>query len=227
MRKKLLFLHGALGAAANFNPLIEKCNNHYECISIDFPGHGNNNNETIFSIKSFTEFLLQYIPANFNEPVSVFGYSMGGYIALNALTENPQLFDKIMTLATKLKWDETEGKKQAQMLNADKIEEKIPHYAQSLSQLHPAHDWKNVVKNTATLIEDLSSNPPLKNEKLMQVENHIWLGLGDRDNMVSMSETAEVYRLCKNGSMYLIPDMQHPIEKMNTSLVSAMIQDFF
>lgn len=227
MRKKILFLHGALGAASNFNPLIEKCNSHYECISIDFPGHGNNNSETTFSIESFTDFLLHYVSDNFNEPVSVFGYSMGGYIALNALTENPQLFDKIMTLATKLKWDETEGKKQAQMLNADKIEEKIPHYAQSLSQLHTAHDWKSVVNNTAALIENLSSNSPLKNEKLMQVENHIRFGLGDHDNMVSLTETTEVYKLCKNGSMYLIPAMQHPIEKMNTGLVSAVMHDFF
>ena len=39
-KKKILFLHGALGAASQFDTLISLNQNDYDCIAIDFPGHG-------------------------------------------------------------------------------------------------------------------------------------------------------------------------------------------
>lgn len=226
-KKKILFLHGALGAASNFKPLMELCSPQYECIAIDFPGHGNQQADRDYSIENFTDFLISTISRDFDSPVSVFGYSMGGYIALNALTRKAELFQKVMTLGTKFNWDEEEGRKQIAMLNTDKISEKIPHYAHYLAQLHPAHNWKDVVNSTCGLLEKLSANPPLQMAAFAEIEPPVCVGIGDRDNMVTPEETIAVYKQCKQGSMYIIPRMPHPIEKINTTLMLGNITAFF
>lgn len=226
-KKKILFLHGALGAASQFDSLISLNQNDYDCIAIDFPGHGHQAPSSDFSIDYFTHYLIQFVQQHFNEPIDVFGYSMGGYIALNAASQQPNLFKQIMTLGTKFDWNPAEGIKQAALLNADKIAEKLPHYAAYLTQLHPAHDWKKVVNQTAVLIQQLSSAPPLSGTSIAQIDIPICVGLGDRDQMVSLNETVDVYKQCKQGSMYVVPNMHHPIEKMNPDKMLTYMQWFF
>lgn len=226
-KQKILFLHGALGAASNFDSLIKSCSQFYDCMAIDFPGHGHAAKDAEFSIGTFTDFLLRYIEQQEEAPVSVFGYSMGGYIALNAMTQKPQLFAKVMTLGTKFSWTLSEGSKQAAMLNAEKILEKVPQYAASLAQLHTAHDWKQVMSKTASLITQLAADPPLDISLLAALDQPVCVGLGDRDQMVTLEETVNVYKQCKHGSLYVVPQMQHPIEKINCALVTANMQSFF
>ena len=226
-KEKIIFLHGALGAAQNFVPLLEICKAEFECTLLDFPGHGNNEMVLEFSIEKLSDYLIDYISAHFTAPVSIFGYSMGGYIALHALTLRPELFNKVMTLATKFHWNEMEASKQLSMLNTEKIEAKIPQFASQLQQLHPAHDWKEVVNRTSQLIQHLGAHPPLDMQILHTLENAVCIGLGDHDSMVTMIETENIYRQLKNGNMYVIPNMQHPIEKMNTTLIYQMMKDFF
>ncbi len=224
-KPKIIFLHGALGAAVNLQTLMSLCDD-FTCEVFEFPGHGNTPSGEAFSINYFTACLLAKL-AREDQPVSVFGYSMGGYIALHALTQKPELFKGVMTLATKFNWTIEEGQKQASMLNPEKVAEKIPHYAQYLQKLHPAHDWQNVMRQTAALITELSANPPLQISRLSEIELPVCVGIGDHDQMVTLSETQSVFQQCKQGNLYVIPGMQHPIEKMNIQLVHANLRSFF
>lgn len=225
--QKILFLHGALGSAATFSKLIQQCNSSFECITVDFPGHSMNNQEMEFSIHNFSTYLINYIEENYTEPISVFGYSMGGYIALNALTQKPHLFNKIMTLATKFEWNAEVGAQQIKMLDSEKIETKIPHYAKYLSEIHSQNDWKQVVSKTRNLISELANNPNLNIDKLSEIEIQICVGLGDRDNMVSFAETEAIFKTLKNGRLYVIPNMEHPLEKANTLILSTIMTEFY
>ncbi|MCC7028824.1 MAG: alpha/beta hydrolase, partial [Chitinophagaceae bacterium] len=212
---------------SNFDALIKSCSECYDCMAIDFPGHGQEARDVDFSIEAFTGFLIRHIEQQEDAPVSVFGYSMGGYIALNAMTQKPDLFAKVMTLGTKFNWTTDEGSKQAAMLNAEKILEKVPQYAAYLSQLHVAHNWKEVMSDTASLIAQLAADPPLDISLLAALDQPVCVGLGDRDTMVTLEETVNVYKQCKRGSLYVVPQMQHPIEKIRCALMMAHIQSFF
>lgn len=44
--------------------------------------------------------------------------------------------------------------------------------------------------------------------------------------MVSLEETILFYKSCKNGSMYVLANTQHPIEKVNTELLCFQIKQF-
>jgi hypothetical protein len=44
--------------------------------------------------------------------------------------------------------------------------------------------------------------------------------------MVTIEETADVYRMLPNGAFYSIPNTKHPIEQVNLSILSEKIKRF-
>jgi hypothetical protein len=50
--------------------------------------------------------------------------------------------------------------------------------------------------------------------------------LGDRDQMVSLQETLDVYKALPQAQLAVLPNTPHPIEKVDLSLVSVLVQRF-
>src|SRR5689334_18463481 len=99
--KDLLLLHGAVGSADQLFSLKEKLASRYRIHVPEFPGHGQTVSEEAFSIELFVSYLVDYCKTEKLERVSIFGYSMGGYVALTLALQHPELIEKIITLATK------------------------------------------------------------------------------------------------------------------------------
>jgi pimeloyl-ACP methyl ester carboxylesterase len=215
MKPKLLLLHGALGSSEIFIPLVEELKNDFECIVFDFPGHGNAKFEEIdFSVEFFSSKLNNFILSNGYDELIVFGYSMGGYIALNTELNFPNSFKKIITLGTKFNWSPDIAKKELLMLDPEKIESKVPSFSKILNERHVAFGWKNLCLQTQILISKIGESP-LADLDLNAIDCSVQLMVGDHDTMVSIEETTNTYRQLKNGSMVVIPNCVHPIEKIN------------
>lgn len=67
---------------------------------------------------------------------ALFGCSMGGYVALRLACKFPDAKDDIFTLGTKFDWNLATAKKEAEMLNAEKMEKKTPAFAESLRKIY-------------------------------------------------------------------------------------------
>ena len=223
----ILFLHGALGAASQFDSIIAKLRAHYHCVALDFPMHGNNEMKCEFSIQGFAEYLINYIEENKLNGVAVFGFSMGGYVALYAASKRPELFSGIMTLATKLKWNEDIANKAKSMMDTALMQQKVPHFVQQLIKRHLHIDWKILVNNTADLLVNIGNEPLLTDEIFTHLKMPIQLGIGDKDYGVSIEETAHAYRQLENGNMYILPNTKEPFEKVNEALLIMHIRHFF
>lgn len=146
MKPALLLLHGALGAKSQLEPLKKIIENDFEIHLLNFEGHGDKNSNNDFSIELFAKNLLDFLNENNVEKVNIFGYSMGGYVALQLATQHPKRFEKIVTLGTKFKWSPEEAAKETRMLNPEKIEEKVPAFANYLNQLHTGRIGKSTCK---------------------------------------------------------------------------------
>ena len=81
--KNLLLLHGATGDEKQLIPLKEKLDDHYKVYTLNFSGHGGKPFPPgDFSIPLFAEEVKTFLKSNnFNE-INIFGYSMGGYVAM-------------------------------------------------------------------------------------------------------------------------------------------------
>ena len=149
----LLLLQGAIGAKDQLQPLAERLADKYIVHNINFTGHGGTTiPEEIFSIPLFAKQVLAYLAENNIDKTNLFGYSMGGYVAMYLAKNNPEKINKCITLATKYHWDETVSATEVKKLDPATIQKKIPAFAEQLKQRHVPQDWEIVLKKTAELL---------------------------------------------------------------------------
>lgn len=227
MMQHLLLLHGAIGAKDQLQPLADELSNNYIIHTLNFSGHGGKPFPlSDFSIGVFADDVIAYLEKNNISKTNIFGYSMGGYVALYLARHLPVLVNRIITLATKFHWDPAIAAKEAGMLNADLIEEKIPAFAEQLQQRHYPNDWKIVLQKTKQLLLQLGQKNELRLEDYKAIATSGLLLLGDMDKMVSKEETQEVGDALPNGRFQLLENVQHPIEKTDIKILSSVIHQF-
>jgi pimeloyl-ACP methyl ester carboxylesterase len=222
----LILLHGALGSSEQFKVLEQSLSSHYQVHVPNFPGHGGTGLQQEFSIQFFAKYLEEYIEQHNLKGASVFGYSMGGYVAMYLAKEKPELIGKIITLATKWSWSEEIAAHEVKMLQPEVIEQKLPQFAQALEQRHAPDDWKELLHKTADMMLQMGKNNPLKHEDLAQVTTPSLIMLGDRDKMVSLQETVEAYQHIPGAQLAVLPKTPHPIEQADTEMVAFFIRRF-
>lgn len=210
--KNLIILHGALGAQSQFEQLAAALSDNFKIYTLDFDGHGTKSGmETNFSIERFAQNLHDFMQENQLHKPLIFGYSMGGYVALKLESQHPGSLEKLVTLGTKFDWNPESAEKESKMLNPGKIEEKVPAFAAYLESLHGANEWKTVLHRTAAMMLELGNNPALKPEDLRQIEIPVTLLRGSKDNMVTAEETQHVRELLIHAAYHELANWQHPI----------------
>jgi pimeloyl-ACP methyl ester carboxylesterase len=179
-----------------------------------------------FSMPLFAQNVLDFMDKRDLRKVSIFGYSMGGYVAMYLAKNYPEKVNKVVTLATKYHWDETIAAREVQMLNPEKIEQKLPAFAATLKERHAPNDWKQVLQYTAEMMLSLGADNPLKLSDYEGLNTPALILLGDRDKMVSLDETMAVYKALPNAQMCLLPNTSHPIEQVDIDFLKFVIYQF-
>ena len=220
----VLLLHGALGAAAQFQPLLNGWTDEAHLLPVDFPGHGALPASGEASLHAYAQQVIRMLEQS--GPAAIFGYSMGGYVALMVAAQRPDLVTRVMTLATKFDWNAEEGKKQVSRLNPDVMEVKVPAYAAYLNSLHTARSWKDVVRDTAVVLEQLSANPPLQPDVLQRISVPCTIALGEEDTMVTREESEAAASLIPSARFELWPGVPHPLERVPTKHLSVGVNRF-
>lgn len=225
--QRLLLLHGAIGAADQLQDLKEKLSDTYEVHTLNFAGHGGAAMPAEpFSIPLFAKQVIRYIEDRQLQQVTIFGYSMGGYVAMYLAKMYPQNIHKIITLATKFHWDEETAAKEMRQLDPEKIAAKVPAFAEALQKRHAPNDWKELLQHTGSMLEELGENNTLQPGDYSSIEIPCLILLGDRDKMITLEETLNVYRSLPKAEMGMLPATAHPIEQANTAMLSSMIRYF-
>jgi pimeloyl-ACP methyl ester carboxylesterase len=223
----LLLLHGAIGAKSQFGSLAKALSNEFNIHLINFSGHGGKPiTEANFSIALFAGEVLDYMEENRIERADIFGYSMGGYVAMYIARYHPARANHIITLATKFHWDQAIAAKEVKMLNAETIQQKVPAFAQQLSERHFPTDWKRLLEKTAELLTTLGDDNTLKHEDYLTVTAPCLLLLGDRDKMVTLDETVTVYKQLPDAQLGILPGTSHQLELVNLQLLVFLIKQF-
>lgn len=225
--KKLLLLHGALGSKDHFIDLTKALSGDFDVYSLNFNGHGNQQIiESEFSISHFANEVIRFLDQHNIGSVSIFGYSMGGYVALYLAQKFPNRIESVFTLATKFEWTIESATKETKLLNPSVIKEKVPKYATTLEQLH-GDSWEKLMNATATLMLDLGVNPVLTDNDFRNITVPVLLSVGDKDAMVCLEETIVVNRLIPSAQLLVLPNTTHPIERIDIVALSFQIKRFF
>ena len=225
--QSILLLHGAIGAADQLQHLAHLLNDRFTVHTFNFSGHGGEPFRDAFSIPQFARELDNYISEHQIQSPSVFGYSMGGYVAMYYAKHYPGRINKIVTLGTKFYWDEEVAAREIRMLDAEKIELKIPAFAAELAQRHAPNDWKIVLAKTRELMLVLGRHEEGWQDDFSPVSTPSLLLLGENDTMVSREETEAVQATIPNAEFRLLPNTPHPIGQVDMSQLNKIIGEFF
>ncbi len=226
MSNPIILLHGALGALQQLELLRrELMSNGREVYVLNFSGHGGKPfSQQGFGIDVFANDVISFMDENEIRKADIFGYSMGGYVAIWMAHRFPGRVEKIITLGTKFDWDPASAQKEVAKMNADKIVEKIPAFARILETRHAPNDWKELLGRTKDMMLSLGEKPMITQELAKKLSNRILILLGDLDDMADRAFSQTIASEFPNGKFKLLIDTPHPIEKVNINELGNLIK---
>lgn len=225
--RNLILLHGALGDRTQLEPLEAALEGRYRCHLVEFEGHGRTVSPHPYSVARFRDNVREFMAERRIERASVFGYSMGGYVAL-ALAAESTAIDQVATLATKLAWTPDGAAAETRRLDPVKIRAKVPAFAELLERRHAGSGgWEQVLRRTVDFMTGLGTQPVMDDALLARIGQPVRLLVGDRDTVVSVEETTRAAQIIPNGKAVVLPGVPHPFEQVPIAALSGPLREFF
>lgn len=221
--QNIILLHGALGCASDLRHLAARFESKgFNPHLFSFSGHGKVPFNAEFSIAQFAQELKDYISSKNLDNPHVFGYSMGGFVALYLSSKGEVPIKTVITLGTKFNWNRQSVEKETAQLNADVILQKVPAFAKTLEEKH-GENWKSLLSRTAGLMWDIHEKNYLSKNALSGIGSKALVGLADRDQMVSLDETRDVFQTIPGAAMFMLPGAKHQIESIHPNLLVDLV----
>ncbi|MGG0719159.1 alpha/beta hydrolase [Robertmurraya massiliosenegalensis] len=99
--KKLLLIHGNMTSSKHWDLVIEKIDPSFKIIAVDLRGFGHSSyNQPIQSIKDFSDDIKRFIESIGLTDFSIVGWSTGGAVGMQFVTEYPGICEKLVLLAS-------------------------------------------------------------------------------------------------------------------------------
>ncbi len=226
MKKNILLLHGAIASSSQLNPLRDLFQPLMDTCSFDFSGHGiQSSNANGMSMLLFAEEIIQFIEKSNIQTMHVFGYSMGGYAAIVAAQKRPELFASITTLGTKFDWTPASALAETRVLDADKMQLKVPQFVDQLKKIHVSHDWRSVLDQTRQMMIHLGGQPILTLENMTSVHVPLQIIVGENDTTAGVEVSAEIASAA-NATFVTLKSTPHPLEKVDLQKLVLLISGF-
>jgi pimeloyl-ACP methyl ester carboxylesterase len=235
--RPILVVHGALGSAAQMQPVAEALRTLGNVVVVELPGHGDTPlpEDTSFGMGTFADAIaaevarLESAAGDAGMPVLapvVFGYSMGGYAALALEARDPGRLAGIVTLGTKFEWTPEIAEKESSRLDPTAIAAKVPRFAETLAARHAgAGGWEIVLLRTAALLRDLGDSPLLNASALAGIGIPVCIAVGSRDDTVGAEDSARVARSMRSAVTVIVDDAPHPIERVSPDAIRSLVRD--
>lgn len=216
-----------------WEPITRDLSSHYTCILIDLPGYGDNKDIDFSSIKSvaheINKCLIQITP----EPITIFGHSMGGYIALEMVSESEGLFNGLGLMHSTAKSDTPKKKesrdKAIQHLLVHPKKQYLRSFTKSLvssRNLEALEDQlNNLVDSTErhTIIACLKAMKERENhlDLLAKTKLPIFFGVGKYDEFISPRQSFYEASLCTQSYVAYMSEVGHlaPLEDKKKCLI--------
>jgi pimeloyl-ACP methyl ester carboxylesterase len=222
----LLLLHGALGDHTQFDALRSALDER-ETSVIDFHGHGRAaRGSTPLRMHHMAEQVVEHLDRERIERADIFGYSMGGYVALLLAARYPSRVGKVMTLATRLAWSSEIAARECMQLDPVTIREKVPRFAAQLEARHVASGWEPLLADTADMLRALGDAPLLGPEEFRAIQCPVRLCVGDRDTTATVEDTRDVQRLIPDAELEVLPRTPHPLERVSIARLAFSLRQF-
>jgi pimeloyl-ACP methyl ester carboxylesterase len=209
--KKTLLLHGALGSAKQFGPLMDT-NTPESFVTYDFPGHGSRLPSDVkeWSIQAFANDLAAFVVQHNLQGCQVFGHSMGAYVATFCALKHPDLFSNIIALGTKWEWNKSFAVSESAKLDFQSLVLNAPGFVALLQKYHSHQELSLLTSGVVHLMQKLGKKQVVTTLENMSIPLHIYRGT--KDKMVTENESVFMASTNELATFTSLIDLKHPYE---------------
>ncbi len=235
----LLLLHGFMGNGRDFQDCISQLSQTFCCLTVDLPGHGKTQvqgSETYYTMSTTAAVLIALLNQLNFAKVYLFGYSMGGRLALYLMLHYPQQFERVILesaspgLRTKIERSQrlqADFKRAEELENYDFKQFLTNWYNQPLFQTLKRHKKFNKIFNFRLQNNQIELAKSLRNmgtgvqpslwEKLLNNPIKLLLMVGENDHKF-IKINQKMADLSSETTLKFIPDCGHNIHLENQDI---------
>lgn len=222
----LLLLHGAAGCTRlETLSLAHRLAPHFRVLALDFPGHGASDRfaEIDFSATLFAESVRAVFDHFALEEASVFGFSMGGNMALEFARRHPDRVRRLAVHGACIEWTEVLADRMAERLVPDTIR---TQNGRAVTALEAAHaDWPALFARTERFVRTLPARTEQMRAVAEAVEAPTLVSTADRDELFSLEATLALHRRLPDARLAVVPGRRHALAQVNLgTLLPPLVQ---
>ncbi len=223
----LMLLPGFLGAISSSwrqfaNPLLAT----HRVLRMDFRGHGHSAMEGNHLLpEQLVEDLFDLLDHLAIPAVHLAGHSLGGYVAALAALSQPRRVQTLLLLGTRIFWTAEMVEQMRQQMDPDTLSQSAPTYATQLAQEHGASRWRTLARESIDCIAYIGQNG-LTPGSLSRLQLPLLVCVGDRDEVVSLAESARLVRLLPRAGLLVLPHTRHPLSSLELVPLLPVMQQF-
>lgn len=233
----LILIHGGIGMAGMFSPILPQLSTGRQVIAVDLQGHGHTADiDRPFSVEAFADDIASLIEHLGFEAADVMGYSLGAFVAMLTAIRHPDDVRKAVIVSAPCKFDgwypevragfEQMGAAAAEMMKQSPIYE-----AYAASAPRP-EDWPLLLAKTGELVRreyDYCAD-------FARIKAPVLIAAGDADSM-SPHHLVEMFEMLgggqgdagwdgsgpvSNSRLMILPGTTHYDSFMSPLLVAAV-----
>lgn len=206
----VVFIHGFLESNNMWKDLLPSLSNHYRCILIELPGHGESKHFECKTIPQFAQYVRAIIDTLAIANFDIIGHSLGGYVSVE-LIHQLESFEGKLVLLNSHPWADSASKKEERTRVIDVVQKNKELFIKTAipNLFRNEHDHKREVESLV--------NDALKMETTAIV--NALIAMRDREERTNVMSTLSSNALVIQGRY----DHLIPYEKMEAYASSNSI----
>ncbi|PSQ96164.1 MAG: 2-succinyl-6-hydroxy-2,4-cyclohexadiene-1-carboxylate synthase [Bacteroidetes bacterium SW_9_63_38] len=199
-KRALCFLHGFMGSATDWSPIVEALETEAFCLTVDLPGHGGSLNRPSYeySMEGTTQALADVLDAVGIERCTLIGYSMGGRVALYFSVYHPSRVQRLVLESASPGLQTKEARAERRVLDterAERIQDDLSCFLHDWYRkpLFASLDHHDLVES---MVERRQNNDPEELARALE-----GLGPGQQPSLWTELETVQEPTLVMTGAM--------------------------
>lgn len=227
-RPSLLVLHGAAGCTRyETAPLMRRLESAFHLVGVDLSGHGTSafppNQD--FSLDLFAEDARAVMDALNLSSAHVFGFSLGGGVALQLAHRHPDRVDRLALLQTNVRWTEAQVRQMKERLDLDEIRAQAPTRANRIRTRHEQPE--RLLQELRAFVETLPDASETLSKTLPDLSAPTLVAGVDRDPLFGPDTPRALHRTLPNARLALLPGEHHSLGHVPLSLLAPLLRQHF
>ncbi len=222
----MLVMHGALGSTElETDRLVRTWERRFRVYALDFAGHGRS--APVEGVPTWETYLGNAITACDALDIrgaAVFGFSMGGAIALHLALARPDRVGRLAVHGVNVQWDAAEVEAMVGPMDLDRMEQEHPFWARRLADVH-GDRWRALVAQLAAFTRKLPDQH-LADADLARISCPTLVSTGDRDRFFDLRHAVGVYRAIPGAHLQVLPEVDHPIQTVDAPSFASGVARF-